>query len=218
MKQINAKLIKYLENYGYGLDFPDYDRPENAIIEILKLNNERLSYAIPLLLNQDINYDHIYSKISNDEKNGLNKIIFIANKIEKENDLILIKNRDIIKKIPKISINKQTIDTYYHHIIDSFKRLKVIKEEEIKRDIDIISKFNTTDAMRKIFSDGKIRILNKIYNHEKLTKTELEYYYRSISPLCKAILNENLRKYCKIIETTKKNKTIESTFSNRDMS
>ena len=47
--------------------------------------------------------------------------------------------------------------------------------------------------------------MEKIFNHEKLTNTELKYYYKSISNINKATLNPQLENYLRIIETTKKN-------------
>jgi len=46
--------------------------------------------------------------------------------------------------------------------------------------------------------------MEKIFNHEKLSNTELKYYYRSISNINKAVLTPALSNYLRIIEISKK--------------
>jgi hypothetical protein len=201
---ISAKLIKDLEKYGFELEFPGYDSNEKKIIEILKEKNERLNLAIPLLLKDGFDYNKIIKKLDNKLIKEFNKMIIISNKIfrlEKINFSILniIKENNIQEKIEKNQFN------YFY---DSFKEF-IKKKEESKKNlfeeqIKIRAKLNTNIALSTIFSPGKLRIMNKIFNHEALTNTELKYYYRSIRPLILTILNENLQKYVRIIESLKK--------------
>ncbi|MEK6836415.1 MAG: hypothetical protein AABX94_01970 [Nanoarchaeota archaeon] len=60
--------------------------------------------------------------------------------------------------------------------------------------------------LKVLFSPAKIRIMEKIFNHEKLTNTELKYYYKAVSSINKAVLNPGLSDYLRIIEMTKKEK------------
>lgn len=202
---ISAKLIKNLEKEGFKLDFPSYSFNENRIIEILKENNERLNLAIPLLLQYEFNYKKIIRKISSTKIKKFHKIIIITNKIFKSEGI----NNDQIKKTIKENkikekITKGEFEYYYDIFKESIKNKEIKKEELIKEQIEIRGILNTNQALAKIFSPGKLRIMDKIFQHEPLTNTELKYYYRSIRPLILSILNENLQKYARIIESSKK--------------
>ncbi len=202
---ISAKLMKELEKKGFELDFPGYDRNEEAIIEIIKENNPRLNLAIPLLLRENFDYKKIIEGLGKDLIKEFNRIITIADKL-----FILegIDNRHLTEMIKKNRI-KEAIkeeEFRYHHgsFRDSLMRAKEEKEELLKEQIRIRGKLNLNKALSNIFSPGKIRIMEKIFNHERLTDTELKYYYRSIRPLDLAMLNDNLQRYILLIESTKK--------------
>ena len=200
---ISARLIKDLEKKGFNLDFPGYASNEEEIIEILKEKNERLYLATPLLLQGEFDYKGIIAKLNAKSIKGFNHIILIANKIFR---LENIDNRYINKIIKEFNIKSNINQFQYYH--DSFKEsirnIKGIKEEILEEQIKIRGKLNTNKALSNIFSPGKIRIIGKIFNHELLTNSELKYYYRSIRPLILSILNENLQKYVRIIESIKK--------------
>jgi hypothetical protein len=202
---ISARLIKNLEKKGFQLEFPSYTTNEEEIIEILRGNNERLYLAIPLLLKDPIDYIKIINKISKDKTKRFNRIIIIANdilKLEKINNNNL---KEIIKKYRiKEKIGKNEFAYYYISFKDATKSNEKNKEDILKEQITARGNLNTNLALSEIFAPGKIRIMKKIFNHEKLTNTELKYYYRSIRPLIASILNENLQKYIRIIESTKK--------------
>jgi len=122
---IPAKLIKDLEKMGFQLDFPAYKTNEDRLFEILKTNNQRLFLAIPLLLQNNFNYDQILNQLSSLKKDkalGLikqfNKILGITNKI-----FILesLNNQDIQHIIDRYSIQEEATDEELRHYYDSFK-------------------------------------------------------------------------------------------------
>ncbi len=202
---ISAKLIKDLEREGFRLDFPNYDSNDSRIIEILKQDNERLNLAIPLLLQYEFDYKKIINKLNTIRKNNFDKITIIANKIFQTEQ---IDNSDLKKIIKNNKIKKRISNDEFKYYHDSFKDFikNTKKNEEIyfKEQIKIRGKLNLNKALSNIFAPAKLRIMKTIFNHEPLTNTELKYYYRSIRPLILSILNENLQKYLRIIESIRK--------------
>ena len=77
-------------------------------------------------------------------------------------------------------------------------------EEGFAESIKLRSKLNTNKSLSILFSPGKIKIMDKIFNHEKLSNSELKYCYRPIRPSIHSILNKNLQDYTKIIDSLKK--------------
>ena len=204
-KMITAKLIKDLEMMGFELDFPSYSSNDERIIEILKENNERLNLAIPLLLKQKFDYKKIIKSINQEMIRQFNKIILITNRIF---SIEGISNSQIIKIIDENNlqedISEDEFNYYYRSFREYIRNIKEKEEEKIKEQIKIRSKLNVNKALSGIFSPGKRRIMDKIFKHEKLTNTELKYYYRSIKPLISAILNPELREYSHLIGEIRK--------------
>ncbi|NQU78953.1 hypothetical protein HQ545_04255 [Candidatus Woesearchaeota archaeon] len=202
---ISAKLIKDLEKHGFELEFPTYGTNEDMILEIINEENERLYPAIPLLLLDHFNYDLIKHRLKPIQRKKFDFIILIADsifkkeKLDNKNTKQIITDNKIKQRIPKESFE------YYHAAFkDSMKRKEEQKEEQREEQLDIRNTLNINKSLSTIYAPGKLRIMNKIYNHEHLTNTELKYYYRSIRPFILSILNENLRKYIMIIESSKK--------------
>jgi len=207
---ISARLIKDLEREGFSLDFPSYESNEERIIEILKESNPRLNLAMPLLLRYKFDYRKIEGKLSSikigtELIKNFKKIIIISNKIF-ELEGIDYRHLESIIKENKIreKIKKEEFGYYY----DSFKEFARKREEEsesyFKEQIKIRGKLSINKSLSNIYSPGKLRIMSKIFNHEPLTNTELKYYYRSIRPLNLAVLNEDMQKYARIIESIRK--------------
>src|SRR3989344_1359187 len=203
---ISAKLIENLEKEGFKLNFPSYSTNEEKIIEILNEKNERLLLALPLILKYEFDYKEIINKlIKLNKKNELiqtfNKIIIITNEIYKKEKIPNLTIQNIIKsnKIKK-KINKNEFNTYYEEFKEAQKAKENSDESNLKDQIKARNKININKALLEIYSPGKIQIMEKIFNHEKLSNTELKYYYRSINPLINAILNEDMRNYIKLIQ------------------
>ncbi len=199
---ISARLIKTLEKKGFFLEFPDYSN-EEAIIEILKQDNLRLKYSLPLILD-NFDYNNILNKLSNNQKKEFNNIIAISDKIYKKEDIKSNLHEIIQKNKIKSIFSKEEFENYY----STFKEARTQEDKNSQKIIEKQAKLrlnlNLNKSLGILFSPAKIRIMEKIFNHEKLTNTELKYYYKSISNINKAILNPALQDYLRIIEITKK--------------
>ena len=202
---IKAKLIKFLEKEGFELNFPDYSSNEEAIIEIIKEKNERLYPALILLLKLPFEYKSLLIHLDKSEIEILNKFILITNKIlhlEKIDSTHL--NKIIEDYKLKTKIEDKEIEHFRLIFNETINRKQYSQEGFINKQTTLRIKLDLNQALSKIFSPAKIRIMDKIFTHQSLTNTELKYYYRSIRPLIKAISNEDLTNYLKIIESTKK--------------
>jgi hypothetical protein len=200
----NAKLIKTLEKKGFSLEFPEYDSNEELIIEILKEDNQRILVSLPIILMEKFDYQKIVKKLNNTQKKELNKIILISEKIyNKENilnELRIIINENKIKT----DFSKEEFNSFH----EAFKEAQISLEKDNQKLIERQSKLrlnlDLNKSLKVLFAPAKIRIMEKIFNHEKLTNTELKYYYRAISSINKAVLNPALQDYLRIIEITRK--------------
>tara|TARA_Y100000034_G_C6833573_1_gene376503 strand:- start:530 stop:1177 length:648 start_codon:yes stop_codon:yes gene_type:complete len=202
---ISARLIKNLEEKGFSLKFPSYESDEKLIIQILKEDNERLELALPLLLQHEFDYEKIKKNISKKELNILNKAILISKRIFDKENIINTHLKKIIRKYSlKEKITKEEFEYNYISFKESRRNKESNAEKKTAKQLTIRGKLNLQKALSTIYALGKLRIMDKIFNHEPLTNSELKYYYRSIRPLTLAILNENMRKYIRIIETSRK--------------
>lgn len=201
---MEARLIKALEKKGFFLEFPDYDSSEEIITGILKEKNERIKLALPLFLSESFDYRNIIKKLGREERRELDKIILISRKIfEREK----IKNRlkEIIKKEKiKGKVSKSEFNYYYDSFKESFKRYRKEESSSIEGQLKLRLNLDLNKSLEVLFSPAKIRIMKKIFNHEKLTNTELKYYYKAISNINRAVLNPSLQEYLRLIETSRK--------------
>jgi len=197
--------MKSLEEQGFTLEFSRYQSNEEQIIELIKEHNERLFLALPLLLRYEFSYKNIINKINKEEKALFIRIILIAHsifqteKIEHEHIKRIIQHYHL-----SATITKEEHAYYALAFKDALQRKANAQEKAITTQINMRTTLHLNKALSLIYSPAKRRIMEKIFNHELLTNTELKYYYRAIRPLCEAILNESLQKYLRIIWVLKK--------------
>jgi len=202
--KIEAKLIKSLEKRGFLLEFPDYGSNEEIIIEILKENNPRINLCLPLLLKEEFDYKKIALKLSKEQKKELDKAILISQKIcslEKiDNNLKLIIKENKIKS----DFSKNEFEEFYNSFRESQLNQSSNEQKIIEKHSKLRLNLDLNKSLQVLFSPAKIRIMEKIFNHEKLTNSELKYYYRSISNINKSALNPAVQDYLRIIEISRK--------------
>jgi len=201
---ISAKLIKLLDKQGFLLEFPEYNSPEELIIEILKENNPRILLSLPLFLKEKFDYKKICSKLTSSQKKEFDKVILMSGNIYKKENI----NNSLKELIKKERINGSFLKKEFEEAYDSFKETQINSEKKEQKIIEKQSKLrlnlNLNKSLQILFSPAKIKIMEKIFNHEDLTNTELKYYYKSISNINRAVSNSALQDYLKIIEITKK--------------
>ena len=200
----SAKLIKSLEKKGFFIEFPNYESEEEIIIEILKENNARLNLSLPLFLDSSFDYKQIISSLNSSQKKEFNKIILISAKIYKKESI----KTNLGGIIKQNNIKEKFLDSEFNEFYSSFKESLLNQDRKEQRIIEKQSKLRLNLDLNKdietLFSPAKIRIMKSIFNHEKLTNTELKYYYRAISKINKAVLSPGLQDYLRMIEISKK--------------
>jgi len=200
----SAKLIKALEKKGFFLDFPSYKSIDEIIIEILKEDDPRLNLSLPIFLIDHLDYNKIASKLNSKQKYEFIKAILISAKICKieniENNL-----KGIIKKNNlKADFSKSEFGSYYNSFKESGLNQSKSEQKAIEKQSKLRLNLDMNKSLKILFSPAKIKIMEKIFNHEKLTNTELKYYYRSISNINRAVLSPDMQDYLRIIEITRK--------------
>ena len=203
---ISARLIKALEDRGFYLELPKYNKIDDTIIEILKNNNSRLSLSLPLFLNEEFNYSKITAALNHSQEEEFAKAIAISEKIYK---LENIKNnlKNIIKQSrTKAKFSNQEFEESYQSFRESILMTGKEEQDKIERQSKLRLNLDLNKGLAVLFSPAKLRIMGKIFNHETITNTELKYYYRSISNINKSVLNPGLQNYLRVIETTRKEK------------
>ena len=201
---LSAKLAKALGKEGFELEYPDYSSNEEIILEILKEGDARITKSLPLFLKYGFDYRGIVRKLDVFEKKEFDKAIIISAKIFAKERV----ENEVVHTINENKIKSQYSNDEFSEYYDSYKESKINTSKEEQKIIEKQSKLrinlDLNRSLEILFSPAKIRILKKIFDHEKLTNTELKYYYKSISNINKSVLNRAVQDYLRVIEISKK--------------
>lgn len=192
---LSAKAIKELNSEGFDVLMPSAKK-EEIFEEIFLENSSRLDLALPLLFSSST-FDYSFLRQFKSER--LSKILAISKKIFEIENIESLKFDGICSELGLIDFSSEEFDYFY----SNFKEFRERKLARDKLNLDLRLKVLLNKDLSKLFSLAKQRILNKIYSHEILTNTELKYYYRSIRPLIKILLNDSLRDYARVIDGIK---------------
>ncbi len=206
---IPPELLKELERRGFELSYPDTLSTEEKIIALLKEDNPRYFLALPLLMMGEFDYSSILKGIVSEKlEKTFNKIIRISWAIFRDEGIPGDHLGKIIDEhkltLQEKDIPLQEMELYRNAFLEALHRLKEQGAKDKEGTIRQRAKLNLNQSLSGIFSPAKRRIMEKIFNHEKLTNSELKYYYRAIRPLGEAILNENLQDYLRVVSSIKK--------------
>ena len=152
------------------------------------------------------NYQTIVSQILREEKRLFDEAILISEALYEKEHIEHTLGEVIRKNNLRAKFSEKQFEEFY----SSFREARLARNREEQKSIEKQSRLrlnlDLNNSLRVLFSPAKIRILNKIFNHELLTNTELKYYYRAISNINKSVLNVSLQSYLRVIEMSKKHK------------
>ena len=212
----NKDLLKRLELLGYPL----FETEENldinkTLAEVVKTGNLRLWESFPLLLVNSFKKEFFntktvekYLKTMSDKMyfkrlvvmsialyeylrldfpwlDGLKKAAFFNKKIFNE-FLSQFKERgDLSKHVKKLSSTR---------VVNTFRRYFEPKAQELKEYTQMKGEFDLEYSLSQIFSKKQKELFMRKLRGEKMTKTEREYYSRSVRKKVSALANPDLHK------------------------
>ena len=100
--------------------------------------------------------------------------------------IVEIKNRDFYIRINAGSFK----DNFFNYLLMDEKR----KRKKLSERIGLSLELKTQSQLSKLFSEKQKEIIMKKLMGEKLTKTEREYFSRTIKPKLEAILNPEIQR------------------------
>lgn len=160
---------KVFSDYGYSLFI--IHSAEDAIIDAIAIGEMRYILGIPLILERaEIDYAYLLEQAKTGKRvvlGHLMQILYISTKI--------IQNKDKKDQIEKIISGKKIIITYN---IDEFEY--IYKQYSEIKALQSVLPSPVHYQLSFLFAKKQIEIISKIKNGKRLTKTEKEYYSRTI--------------------------------------
>jgi hypothetical protein len=211
-----SKLLKKAKALGYPMFEAEESIDVNeTLAEVVKSNNRRLWEGFPVMLAYSLErslfdyeeaqnhleesreknlfhrlvmmslalYDYLEVELSFADK--LHKSVFFEKKIFHDYLSQFKEERDL-EEIDGIMSSERVVNSFKNY----FKRAEI----DLKEVAELQDEFELEYAMSQIFSKRQKEIFLKKLKGEKLTKTEREYYSRSIKKKVAALANPDLHK------------------------
>ncbi len=215
---VNKKLLENLNRLGFVMMEVEEDFDvNNTLAEVVKSEDNRLWESFPVLLaNTAQNYIFDYEqtlkrlKKKQDQKNfhellllslalyqSLHLSFFWANQLKKN-----FSNKELATlKLLKKSLSSNDVVTFGNKRFHS-DRLKTAFNNYFERDAEKTSRMKEKHeelsleyALSQVFSPKQKELFKKKLNGEVLTKTEKEYYSRTVKKKVSALANPELHRF-----------------------
>ncbi len=218
----DRKLLANLSKLGLPMFEPTEELDVNeTLAEVVKSHDTRLWEGFPVLLaNAAENYQFALEKVekqlmSKEEKNLFNRLVLISgslflhyhlslawwNKIQKgltSNDKTLVKKwKSDISKNHNLKCNDKELDS--ERLKGLFELYFEKKAEKDRRRKEKYEEFSIEYALSQIFSPKQKELFKKKLEGLPLTKTEREYYSRTVKKKIVALANSDLHSLSKKI-------------------
>jgi len=158
--------------HGYALHEPE--SLEIAIVEAVKENKIRYLYGVPILIERsEVDFEFLI-KLAKKEKvlGEMKELLYICSKV--------VRDKRLVSKLKKISKGQKKRSLSIDGFKEAYENFKLSKQYKgFSSDIGYHLSF--------IFAKKQIAILYKIKAGKKLTKTEKEYFSRTIKKKLVAI-------------------------------
>jgi hypothetical protein len=211
-----SKLLKRAKALGFPMFEPEELIDVNeTLAEVVKSNNRRLWEGFPVMLANSLernlfDYEEVQSHLKKlQEKNLFHRLVMLSLALYDHLQLELsfadmlhksdffdrknfhdylsqFKEERDLEEINGIMSSERVVNTFKNY----FKRAEI----DLKEVAELQDEFELEYAMSQIFSKRQKEIFLKKLKGEKLTKTEREYYSRSIKKKVAALANPDLHK------------------------
>jgi hypothetical protein len=224
MDDLNKQLFfQELTNYGYPLVAPQERlNPSETLAKMLSSNDARLLEGVPVVLTNvlqnklpftleefekslpggmqrrfrtlsAVTYFFLFwVPDSNNARNSLRDYLrkrepsllqSVQSKLDAESELLVGGD---VRLSPK-----RLETTYKNYVVQQF----MAAEQSYSKQLELQRQSAFLEALSLLFTERQREVLFKVFNHKDLTKTEREYYSRTVKPRLKALRNPELQSF-----------------------
>jgi len=212
MSTSREELLQELEKYGYSLMHTGKKSPEELISDIIKSGEPRLIYSIPIIL-LNTSPGEIDALLKKAPKRLTRGILYLALLLYREENIARDLQDKILRytgEIPELSIefsrggNIEILPRLIINagsLLENFRNYLLLQKSRdmLSERIGLSLEMKTRHQLSRLFSRKQREILLKKLNHEQLTKTEKEYFSRTVKPKLEAILNPEIERIASLM-------------------